>query len=110
MMNAARRSIDEPQPRRGPFARLFRRQVVIASDGDSPLASVYAALDEVRTRAGCRDPQPEVLAHLHRFALADHLTVMVNGQVIASGTPAAIRADANVQAAYLGEEESHGAA
>ena len=38
------------------------------------------------------------------FALADTLTVMVNGQVIASGTPAAIRADANVQAAYLGEE------
>ena len=38
------------------------------------------------------------------FTLADHLTVMVNGQVIASGTPAAIRADANVQAAYLGEE------
>ena len=38
------------------------------------------------------------------FALADHLTVMVNGQVIASGTPAQIRADANVQAAYLGEE------
>ena len=38
------------------------------------------------------------------FALADRLTVMVNGQVIASGTPADIRADANVQAAYLGEE------
>ena len=38
------------------------------------------------------------------FTLADQLTVMVNGQVIASGTPAAIRADANVQAAYLGEE------
>jgi branched-chain amino acid transport system ATP-binding protein len=38
------------------------------------------------------------------FALADVLTVMVNGQVIASGAPAAIRADANVQAAYLGEE------
>jgi len=38
------------------------------------------------------------------FALADQLTVMVNGQVIATGTPAAIRADASVQAAYLGEE------
>jgi branched-chain amino acid transport system ATP-binding protein len=39
------------------------------------------------------------------FALADHLTVMVNGQVIASGTPAQVRADAGVQAAYLGEED-----
>ena len=38
------------------------------------------------------------------FALADHLTVMVNGQVIASGTPAQVRADAHVQSAYLGEE------
>jgi len=40
------------------------------------------------------------------FALAERLTVMVNGQVIASGAPAAIRADANVQAAYLGEEHA----
>jgi branched-chain amino acid transport system ATP-binding protein len=38
------------------------------------------------------------------FALADQLTVMVNGQVIATGTPAEVRADANVQSAYLGEE------
>ncbi|GAC1604270.1 MAG: hypothetical protein NVS3B2_09660 [Ramlibacter sp.] len=38
------------------------------------------------------------------FALADRLTVMVNGQVIASGTLAEVRADANVQSAYLGEE------
>ena len=38
------------------------------------------------------------------FTLADRLTVMVNGQVIASGAPAAVRADAAVQAAYLGED------
>ena len=38
------------------------------------------------------------------FQLADKLTVMVNGQVIASGTPLEIRSDAGVQAAYLGEE------
>jgi branched-chain amino acid transport system ATP-binding protein len=38
------------------------------------------------------------------FTLADHLTVMVNGQVIASDTPVTVRADAGVQAAYLGEE------
>ncbi|WP_439608590.1 ABC transporter ATP-binding protein [Hydrogenophaga sp.] len=40
------------------------------------------------------------------FTLADRLTVMVNGQVIASGTPAEVRGDATVQAAYLGEEHA----
>ncbi len=37
------------------------------------------------------------------FELADRLTVMVDGQVLASGAPAAIRANAEVQEAYLGE-------
>jgi branched-chain amino acid transport system ATP-binding protein len=37
------------------------------------------------------------------FALAEVLTVMVNGTVIATGSPEAIRGDAKVQAAYLGE-------
>jgi branched-chain amino acid transport system ATP-binding protein len=36
------------------------------------------------------------------FRIADWITVMVNGAVIATDTPAAIRNDASVQAAYLG--------
>jgi branched-chain amino acid transport system ATP-binding protein len=37
------------------------------------------------------------------FRIADRITVMVNGAVIASDAPAAVRANADVQAAYLGE-------
>jgi branched-chain amino acid transport system ATP-binding protein len=36
------------------------------------------------------------------FRVADRITVMVNGAVIASGAPEAVRADPQVQAAYLG--------
>jgi len=36
------------------------------------------------------------------FRVADRLTVMVNGAVIAHGTPDAVRSDEQVQAAYLG--------
>lgn len=36
------------------------------------------------------------------FDLADRISVLVYGQVIATGTPAAIRANAEVQKAYLG--------
>jgi branched-chain amino acid transport system ATP-binding protein len=42
------------------------------------------------------------------FALADRLTVMADGQVIASGTPGEVRCHPAVRAAYLGGE--HGAA
>ncbi|EHR72354.1 ABC-type branched-chain amino acid transport system, ATPase component [Burkholderiales bacterium JOSHI_001] len=37
------------------------------------------------------------------FRIADRITVMVNGAVIASDTPAAVRSSPQVQAAYLGE-------
>jgi branched-chain amino acid transport system ATP-binding protein len=36
------------------------------------------------------------------FRIADRITVMVNGAVIASGAPEAVRGNADVQAAYLG--------
>ena len=39
------------------------------------------------------------------FALADRITVMVNGQVLESGPPAQIRASPAVQQAYLGDPE-----
>jgi branched-chain amino acid transport system ATP-binding protein len=40
------------------------------------------------------------------FQLAQVLTVMVDGRLLASGAPEAIRADRNVQSAYLGELEN----
>jgi branched-chain amino acid transport system ATP-binding protein len=39
------------------------------------------------------------------FALADRITVLVYGRVIASDTPQAVRANAEVREAYLGEQQ-----
>ena len=40
------------------------------------------------------------------FALADRISVLVYGQVIATGTAAEIRSNAEVRRAYLGEEDA----
>ena len=39
------------------------------------------------------------------FDLADDITVLVNGGVLEAGTPAEVRASAEVQAAYLSEND-----
>ncbi|MGH7393093.1 MAG: ABC transporter ATP-binding protein [Candidatus Rokuibacteriota bacterium] len=39
------------------------------------------------------------------FAVADHVMVLHQGRVIADGPPAAVRADREVQAVYLGEDD-----
>ena len=76
---------------------------------DEPLAGMGVAEAERMVELLLRiKPDHAILLVEHDmdavFALADVLTVMVNGQVIASGPPDAIRSDAGVQAAYLGEE------
>ena len=40
------------------------------------------------------------------FRVSDRITVMVNGAVIFSGSPAQVRASPEVQAAYLGEHDA----
>ncbi len=39
------------------------------------------------------------------FAMADRISVLVYGRVIATGTPDMIRSNAEVRAAYLGEDD-----
>ncbi len=80
---------------------------------DEPLAGMGQAEAERMVQLLLRLKQDHAILLVEHdmdavFTLADHLTVMVNGQVIASNTPALVRADAGVQAAYLGEDAGEG--
>ena len=74
---------------------------------DEPLAGMGA--NEVERMLGLLEelkPDHAILLVEHDmdavFRIADRITVMVNGAVIASGTPEAVRANPEVRAAYLG--------
>jgi branched-chain amino acid transport system ATP-binding protein len=77
---------------------------------DEPMAGLGAE-ESQRAVAMLRDLKREytILLVEHDmdavFALADRITVLLGGRVLASGPPEAIRADAQVRRAYLGEQE-----
>lgn len=76
---------------------------------DEPLAGMGA--DETDRMLGFLNelkPDHAILLVEHDmdavFKVADRITVMVNGSVIACGTPAEVKADKNVLTAYLGAD------
>jgi branched-chain amino acid transport system ATP-binding protein len=75
---------------------------------DEPLAGMGAEeTDRMLALLASLKPGHAILLVEHDmdavFRIADRITVMVNGAVIASGAPDAIRNNADVQTAYLGE-------
>jgi len=80
---------------------------------DEPMAGMgpEESVRMVEIIRGLRDEQTIFLVEHDMdavFALADRITVLVYGCGIATGTPAEIRANADVREAYLGEEGGDG--
>ena len=78
----------------------------MAGLGPEELARMVATLRELKRELTILLVEHDMEAV---FALADRITVLVYGRIIASGTPQAIRANEEVRQAYLGEQEAvHG--
>ncbi len=78
----------------------------MAGLGPEELARMVAMLRELKKEVTILLVEHDMEAV---FALADRITVLVYGRVIASGKPEEIRNNAQVRDAYLGEQEAvHG--
>ena len=73
----------------------------LAGTGPEESERMIGLIDRLRQRTTVLLVEHDVEAV---FRLADRVTVLVNGRVIASGAPPAVRADPGVIAAYLGDE------
>jgi branched-chain amino acid transport system ATP-binding protein len=78
---------------------------------DEPMAGMGAADSERMTKLLAEIKREAALLLVEHdmdavFALADRITVMTYGRVIATGTPAEIRANQAVRDAYLGTDEA----
>ena len=78
--------LDEPMAGIGPDESARMEALVAASAATSTVLLIEHDVDVV-------------------FRLADRVSVLVGGRVLATGAPAAIRSDPGVIAAYLGEEQ-----
>jgi branched-chain amino acid transport system ATP-binding protein len=81
--------------------RLFLLDEPMAGMGPEESARMVALLGELKREQTILLVEHDMDAV---FRLADRITVLVDGRVIASGAPEEIRADAAVRAAYLGEK------
>lgn len=81
--------------------RVFLMDEPMAGLGLEGSARMTAFLDKLRQRAPILLVEHDMDAV---FALADRISVLVYGRIIATGSPAEIRANPEVRRAYLGEE------
>jgi len=81
--------------------RVFLMDEPMAGLGLEGSARMTGFLDQLRHRAPILLVEHDMDAV---FALADRISVLVYGRIIATGTPAEIRANPEVRRAYLGEE------
>ena len=81
--------------------RAFLLDEPMAGMGAEGVAAMTALLDPLRAEAPILLVEHDMQAV---FALADRISVLVYGRIIATGSVAEIRADPEVRRAYLGEE------